>query len=356
MTLTYPITKEEKENSEVALTGTLPKDLIETHAEKALDAISREVEVSGFRKGKAPKERVIEEVGKDFVWKQAAERALHDDVENILKQENVHPIMPLTTVLPNVEHGTDVAFEIRVVVPPKVSIENPKEIASNALSTLPKEDTEKELAEAKGAFRTQVRAVAKMKDPENVKEGDAKENEDKKDEALTDDEAKKVGFENAQAVEHFIDGEAKKAVTDRALQKKRASVAEALIEKSTYSVPAVMVADEARALLEAFKKDVVAQNMEWSEYLKRTGKNETQLADEFKPQAEKRIALDLVFAQIIKDEQFELTDEEKKQEDEFVGKLTEQGVDEGRARAYAHEQFLREKVWSHFGVKSPQPS
>jgi len=346
------IIKTKKQGAEVVLAGTLSSKDIEKFYDKALKAAVREVSVAGFRKGHVPEERVIQEVGKDFLWKDAADRALKDQLEDILTKEDVRPIAPLSLSLKNTTHGEDVSFEITAITPPTVKIENYKDIATKALAALPKEEKDKEIADAKRAFRTQVRAINKMAKPEEVKEGDAKENEDTSDKPLTDDEAKLVGFENGKAVEHFIEGEAEKAVADRAMQKKRGGIAEALIEAAEHEIPHILVQEESRALLDTFKKEVTAQGLEWNDYLTRVKKTEEDVKKDLAPNAEKRIVLDLVFAHIINTEKFELSDEEKKQVDEFAKKLTEQDVEEHRAKAYATEQFLREKVWEALGIKN----
>lgn len=350
--MTLSITREDRADAEVVLSGSLPAKTIEQFYEKAVSDAVKEVTVSGFRKGNAPRERVAEEVGEAYLWKDAAERALRDEVEGLLEKEKLTPLVPLALSFKSAEPRVDVQFEITVVTPPTCTIENYKNVASVALAGLSPDDTEKEKGEATRAFRTQVRAITKMSKPEEVKEGDAKENENKADEPLTDEEAKVVGFENGEAAEFFIAGEAEKAVADRSQQKKRGAVADALIEKAVCAIPKVLVEEEARGLLETFKRDVASQNLEWGDYLKRVGKSEEQVREDLKPSAKKRITLDLVFGNIIREEKLELTEEDKKKEDEFAHKLAHQGVEHDRAHQYAREQFMREKVWEALGIKN----
>ena len=350
------ITKEEKANAEVVLKGTLTAQAIEQFYEKALAEAVKNVALPGFRKGNVPRERVIDEVGEGFLWKDAAERALKEDLSDILEKENITPLTPLSLALTPQEGKGDVDFEITAVVPPTCTLTDYKAVAKKALAALPKDDFEKERHEARRAFRTQVRTLAQTADPSaesaHKKEAPAPEKaEAEADTPLTDEEAKSAGFENSKALEHFIEGEAKKAVADRNQQKKRGAVAEALIAAATCSIPQVLVAEEARALLEMFKKDVVAQNMQWNDYLKRVGKSEEQVQADLNPNAEKRIILDVVFGNIVREEKLERTEEDKKKEEEFAHKIAEQGVDHDRAHAYAREQFLREKVWEALGVK-----
>lgn len=361
------VTKTKKENAEVVLSGALPAENVEKFYDAAVKAAVKEVELPGFRKGHVPPERVIEEVGKNYLWKEAAERALKDELEGILKEEQVSPIAPVSLSLKSPEHGKDVVFEITVTTPPSISIADYKEVAKNALATLPKQDEEKEYADAKRAFRTQVRAIPQMQNPDTVKEkeGSAKKNEapdatapeeeNSADEPLTDEEAKAVGFENGKAVEHFIEGEAKKAVAERGMQRRRGAVAEALIKAATYEIPKLFVDEESKALLGTFKQEVKAQGMEWNDYLGRVKKTEEEVKKDLAPNAEKRIALDLIFGNVIREEKLELDEKDKKKQEEFAKKLVEQGVDEARAKSYAAEQFLREKAWEALGVKNETP-
>lgn len=345
------ITKTKKENAEVVLEGTLTSDTIEKFYGAAVKAAVQEVSLPGFRKGHVPEGRVIEEVGKNVLWKDAAERSLKESLEDILKQEEVHPITPLSLALKEPTYGEDVAFEIAAVTPPTVKIDDYKKIAEDALGALPKADKEKEGKDAVRAFRTQVRTINKIQDQSGVKEGGAEENRDRADESLSDDESKRAGFENGEAAEFFIKGEAEKVVADREAQRRRSAVAEVLIKKSIRDIPKVIIADEARALLETFKQDVKAQGLPWNDYLKRVNKTEEDVKKDLEPNAEKRIALDLIFGHIIREEKLELSDDDKKKEEEFAHRLAGQGVPHDRAHSFAREQFLREKVWEVLGMK-----
>ncbi len=368
------IIKEIKENAEVVLKGTLSSSVVEKFYEKAVEGAVKEVSLPGFRKGHVPQKKVIEEVGAGFLWKDAAEKALSEETQEMLTKEEVFPIAPLTLSLKTRGDGTekgDVDFEIVALVAPTCELADYKEIAKSVLNTLPKEDTQKEESQAKQAFRTQIRALAKgniaaaggvetedkTKDASDKKDTENKEDSQDKnaDTPLTDEEAKTAGFENGAALEHFIEGEAQKAVADRVQQKRRGAVAEALITKASCSIPHFIVSEEAGALLEMFKKDVTAQNTQWSDYLSRAGKSEEQVKEELKVSARKRVVLDIIFAKIIKEEKPELTEDDKKKESEFAHKLVEQGVEHQQAHTYAHEQFMREKLWESLGIKINLP-
>lgn len=326
-------TKSKQKNAEILIAGTLPKESVVEMVQKTLSRIHREIELPGFRKGKASIEKVREYVGEKALWKEASEAALKNQVEEILKEHEVMPIMPVSASLKASDIDMDVPFEIIAVVAPTCVIKEFKEIAKKAEHSLPKMDEVKEQEAALQALRTQARSMTQSTgEPEAL---------------LTDDEAKKLGFENSIAVEHFLKEESERAVKERELQKRRAAIAEALIQKAECDIPRIMVSDEARALVDATKRDVAAQGLPFNEYLARIGKTEEQIQKELEVPAEKRVALDLIFGEIARSEKI-VGDE--KEEERLSHALVEQGVDHERAHQYVRATVMREKVWELLGA------
>jgi len=322
--------KEKRKNAQVSVTGTLSKDAIEKHSEKTLARIVREVELPGFRKGKAPVERVREYVGEKALWKEAAESALREELETILKDQEVAPIMPVSAGINMSEVGADAAFEILAIVAPTCSIDNYKQNAEKALAKLEPMDMAKEKEQAIAALKAQTRQMTQSDS-----------------ETLTDDQAKKLGFENAVALEFFLGEEADRAIKEREVQRKRSAIAEALIEKGQCDMPHALVHQEASQLLEATKRDVAAQGMPFNEYLKHRGKTEEELRSELESPAEKRVALDILFAQI---SQAEKIAPDEKEEERLAHALVQQGVEHEAAHRYVRATVMREKVWDILGA------
>jgi FKBP-type peptidyl-prolyl cis-trans isomerase (trigger factor) len=333
------VKKEKRKNAEVVLSGALPKEAIEKHTEKTLNRIAKEIELQGFRKGKAPVEKVREYVGEKTLWKEAAEMALREELENILKENEVLPLVPVSASLSSSEAGADMPFEIFATVAPTCSISGFKETAAKALKKLEPLNMEKEKAQALDALHAQTRQMVQA-----VGEG-----------PLGDDEAKKLGFENGAALNHFVEDEAERAVKERDLQKKRSAVAEALIEKAECDLPHVLIRQEASALLEATKKDYARQGLPFNEYLKHVGKSENDVLKDLEVPAEKRVCLDLVFAEIAREEK--ITADEK-EEERLAHALVQQGVDHEGAHRYVRATVMREKVWELLGTPavSKQPA
>lgn len=329
-------TVEKKPHSEMVVSGTLSVADIDSHYAVALDRFIKEVELPGFRKGKVPKERVLQEFGEKSIWREAAETALRDQIEAILTEHKLIPILPPSIVLTVGDAQKDVPFTITITTPPSVEIKDPKGIATAAVKKLEKLDREKERGEAKKSLKAQTRTMLQITEERD----------------LTDEETKKLGFENAATLDHFLDGEAEKAVENFDDQRKRGAVAGALIETAKAEVPEVMIAEEARAMLESTKKNLADQNMPFNDYLEKRGMTETQVLDEMRPQAEKRVVLDLIFAHIAKEHEIKPDDAETHR---IAHALMHQGVPDHSAHQYGAEVSIREQVWVELGVAEPKP-
>lgn len=326
------IKKEKRKNAEVSITGTLPKERIAEEVERTLARIGQEIELPGFRRGKVPLDKVRRELGEKALWKEAAEAALKKELGGIFKEHEVFPIIHPAASLKADTPETDVSFEIIAVVAPTCSIGNYKDSAEQAMKKVADVDIVKEKEAALAALRSQARAMIK-------KTGEGE---------LTADEAMGLGFENTKAAEHFLMSESERGVRDRILQTKRAAIADTLIEKGACDIPRVMVLEEARTLLEATKKDAARHDAVWSEYLKKIGKTEAVVQKELEAPAEKRVALDIIFAEIARAEN--ITEGNHEDEERLLKTLTAQGVDASHARRYIQTVLLREKVWEALGA------
>jgi FKBP-type peptidyl-prolyl cis-trans isomerase (trigger factor) len=327
-------TLEKKPHCEVVVSGTLEVASIDAHFARALDRIVQSVELPGFRKGKVPKERVIQEVGDVSIWREAAEAALKDEIGTILKGHALIPMLPPSITLTVAAAQSDVPFTITVVTPPTVDIKDAKSSAVSALKKLEKLDEKKEKENALKSLDTQVRTMLQKTD----------------ETALTDDDAKKIGFENVKALDFFLDSEADRAVENYDNQRRRGAVAEGLLKDATIAVPLVFLKDEARAMLESTKQEIARQGLPFNEYLAKRGLTEEQVMEEMLPNAEKRVGLDLIFAKIADSESIKPDEAETHR---VAHALMQQGAPEDRAHSYAAEMSIREKIWVILGVAAP---
>ncbi len=327
---------ETREPGQRVITGSIAAAQIEKEFPKALDELVKSIELPGFRKGKAPTDIVLKEVGNSSVWSASAETLIKEELPALLKKHALLPIVAPNVHLVAPEHGKDVSFEIFITIAPTVDIKDPASIASAGLKEVQAVDREKEEAQAKKELTTQVFAMLGKQVEGEPQLG-----------TLTNEEVQKIGFENAAALGVFLESEAVRAVDNFENQRKRGGVAEALITKATAEIPRIIIADEVRAMLETMKADIARQGATWAQYLSVRKVNEEQIIKELEPSATKRITLDLIFAKIANEKKLQPLDEEVHR---MAHALEAQGTPSDRAHQYAAEVSVREQVWKELGL------
>ena len=85
----------------------------------------------------------------------------------------------------------------------------------------------------------------------------------------------------------------------------------------------------------------------FEEYLNKVGKNESEIFDSLKPEAEKKVRNSLILREIAKQEKLEAAEEEIKAETEKIFKNYPQAsqLDQERLKEYSKEVIMNEKAF-----------
>ena len=117
----------------------LPKNLIDVSikisseemkpfSEEALKELAKNVQIAGFRRGKAPANLVAPQIPKNQILEKAAKIAIDKNYANIIKKEKLNPAGPPKVTIEKL--APDNPFEFRLTIPliPKVQLDNWKKI------------------------------------------------------------------------------------------------------------------------------------------------------------------------------------------------------------------------------------
>lgn len=88
------VTKENLEKSKVKLTVTVPSELMRGFFSKVYNELAQTVEVKGFRKGKAPKNLTLMQIGENRITSDVIDLALKETYPKALEQEKIIPVCP----------------------------------------------------------------------------------------------------------------------------------------------------------------------------------------------------------------------------------------------------------------------
>ena len=117
----------------IQITFTIPFELVSVEREEALKEYAKDVEVPGFRKGKAPLEKVRERVPAGSLIEHTLSHLLPKALAEVIGKEKIRPAIYPKFELIKAEEGE--AWEIRAVTceVPQVSLGDYKKVISGAL-------------------------------------------------------------------------------------------------------------------------------------------------------------------------------------------------------------------------------
>lgn len=343
-----------------------------TYYMSALKEFSKEAELPGFRKGKAPENMIEEKVNPANLLSEAADFAIRDTWIKILKESKLEAVSQPNVQITKIAKDNPFIFTLEVDILPEIKLPDLKTIRKD----LKKEDIKVDDAEIEDAIRwlRQSRAKFSVKETGIEKEDlvevsyitdlkDDKEKKDrfvvgkahylqgmddalmgmKKDEEkefetenpqdknakikvkvkvievkkvelpdLTDEWVKSLGqFDNLEALKEDI----KKGITqekEMALkQAQREQAIRILLEKTSFDVPESMVKRESENMIENLKQRINQEmGCTFEQYLEQVKKKEEDIIKDFDKVAKERIKGYLILRQIEKDEKIEIADEE----------------------------------------------
>ncbi len=340
---TYTITSEKKlPESQLEIAVEVAYDILAKHRVSALKKISSNVSIPGFRVGHVPEHIVVQKFGELAVLEEAAQGTIGDALSEIAKEKNISIVGEPHVSISKIAPGNPLAFTITISVIPDVALPDYKKIAADINAKKPEEIcvSEKEIMD----FIENVRkGYAHSTAPAHTHE-DGKEHVHDLPE-LTDEFVKKLGdFKTVEDLKNKVKENLLLEKTQKAREKKRLLIAEAVLKETPIEVPKALIESELAKLLARFHDDISRMGMTPEDYLKNSKKTEEDIRKEWRPDAEKRGKLQLVWNAISEKEKIvaplEAIEEEVKHLLEHY-----KDADKDRTRAYVTMMMTNEKVF-----------
>ena len=325
--------------SEKEISASIPFEKLDPYKTKALNALRKNANVPGFRPGKVPDNILMEKLGEQGLLQAAAELALQDVYPQIILTEGIQTIGRPQITITKLAEGNPFEFAAKTAIVPEVKLADYKKIAKTEMAV--KEEvkvTDEELDEVvKDIRKVRTRAQKELAPDAEVKDEDLME--------LTDDFVQSLG--GFKTVDDFMKQVRENMVKEKEMrnkEKKRVTIGEALISKSKMDLPQVLVDSELEKMKAQFQDDVMRMGVEYDEYLKKIGKTEEDMRNEWTETAEKRAKLQLIINKISIAENLVPDEEEVKKQ---VAHLKEhyKDVDDHRIQIYVETMMTNDLVF-----------
>jgi FKBP-type peptidyl-prolyl cis-trans isomerase (trigger factor) len=324
------ISQSDRGECEKELLVEIAAEYIDSFAEKSLVDFAKEVEIDGFRKGKAPANLVKERVGEFRIFEESVQRAVQQVIPVILAEEKLDAITMPHVHMKKLAPGQPAEFMMHFYTMPEVELPDYKKVAKD----IKKEDAELKSEEVEGYIEQILSSRATKNEA----------GEDVKSE-LTDDFVKTLG--NFKDVEDF-----KKQLTEnmkqdkdmQVAQKRRLEIMEKIIEETKMKMPDVLIEEEQHKMLDEFRGRVESMKMNFEEYLATIKKTEDELKTEWKDDAAKRAKMNIILPNIASKEDLKPNPDAIEAEIKNL-KAHHPDIDESRARVYIAGILTNEEVF-----------
>ena len=362
------ISVEKKEGSTVEIKGELPFEALEKHRKVAVEAISKEVEIDGFRKGHVPESILIQKIGEMPILNEMAERALSRVYPEIVAHHKLDVIGYPKISITKLAKDNPLGFTIEVAVVPEITLPDYTALAKKANA----EKESKEVTDAevdkqiedilrqKAAYeRLQSKAAKKGEAAEDHVHGEHCDHDHDEEEVpledikdlkipeLTDEFVKTLGqpgqFETVADFKSKIKEHLTIEKAHEVESAHRAKITDSIVAESQMELPQILIDSEINQMFGQMQEDLTRAQLKMDDYLGHIKKTKEELAQEWTPMAEKRAKLQLILNEIAKKENIQA---DPSVVDHEVSKLLEQykDADESRVRTYIASVLTNEAV------------
>ncbi|HTY39588.1 MAG TPA: trigger factor [Candidatus Paceibacterota bacterium] len=277
-------------NSEAEIEAEIPSAIVGHYVAEISEKARRDFTLPGFRKGQVPADIFRQHVNEMHILEDAVDEILQDVYPTLIENEKLpvigRPEVQITKLAP----GNPIAFKMTVALQPEFSLPDYKKIGRAAMEK--KETatvTDAEIDEAvKQLQLMRLRTTSGAPAPK-----------DQIIPALTDEEAKKFGpFENVAAFRTKLRENILEEKQEELRRRNREKIADALIEKTSFALPEMIVRREAEALREEREQRVAALKTTMAEYLKKLNLTEEKAAQEERAAVERQLRTKFIFEKI----------------------------------------------------------
>ncbi len=234
--------------SEIELAGDVPYEAVEAYRAHALLHIAEHMELPGFRPGKVPTDMALKKVGDLAVLEEAVELFVRDFYPVLVGEKKVgvvgRPEIKVTKLAPQ----NPIGLLVQTTIYPEVPLpKNWKELHEK----VPVEPYTGELPKAEPMPSEEDQAKAREMLARNIRRG---------------------------------------------------KLIDALLERAQLTVPRIFIESELEKIMGQMRDDIQRMGVQFDDYLKHVQKTEAQIRDDFRDQAKKRAALQLLLNKIAEEE------------------------------------------------------
>lgn len=364
---------------------------------KAYEKISKDIKIPGFRKGKAPYEIGVRYIGEEQLLEEALDILIREDLEEILKKENIVPVTSPDIKVEKVDKD-GLLFTVIVEFLPEVHTDLSKNIKINGKVEVKEEEIDGKLKELQDSLTelspidteievgdvVEVSFVHGEDEPQTLTVeagtdrviGDFKEkiigkkrgdsfvvNTNSQEFTFTvlsvkrkyvppvdDNLAKEAGFENLEELRAKISRQIVENKNSQLEENRGKEALKVLCQNLKIELPSKFVEEEVDFRVKKLEEEYLKSGKKLEDVLKDQNYSINDLKNDLRKRIGEEIKEDLIVADIIREKNIQVSEEEIREEFEHL--IAEQSIEAGRVglteelRRAIRNELLRSKAIS----------
>lgn len=280
----------DKEKSQKEIHVTISAEEMRSYADKAAKSLGADIELKGFRKGKAPLDVIKEHLGEERIWEQAAEDAFGTTYAKAVKESALSVITSPQVVVVKLAPNNEFVYKATVAIFPDVKLPNIYDIA--------KKIREKETREVVVSEEEMKRAFDWLKKSRKVTE-------------LTDEFAKEIGdFDSLDALSKNIKDGLIQEKTAKERERIHLLILQEIAKKSSLDIPQSLLDEEKGKMMRELESKVGQMGLSMEDYLSHVKKTKEEIQEGWGVQAKERVESGILLQSIADSEEVQVSDEE----------------------------------------------
>ncbi len=341
----HKITKQPK--SIIEIEAELEAEIFERYFEKAFKNISENMEIDGFRKGKAPENIVLSKVPEMYILEEMAQLAVSDHYPKIVLDEKLDVIDRPEISITKLARNNPLEFKIKTTVMPEFTLGDYKKL-SKEINNEKEEEIIVTDEEVENTIMDIRKSRARNKQPVSEIKPEGSQNSEQAEADLpefNDEFVKAMGpFENVIDFKEKLKENLKLEKTNQAREKKRLKIVEKIIDATEIETPEILILSEIGKIIQRMESDISQMGLKFEDYLTQLKKTREDLEKDFRADAEKRVKLGLILNKLSKTENLFPSKEEIEKEANHIIEHYK-GADPDQVRLYAENVLTNEKVF-----------
>lgn len=292
----------DKPGSELEITGEIPTEAVHRFRVNVIKKLQKNLELPGFRKGHVPEDMVLSHVGEAAIMQETAEQAISAAYATVIEEKKLDVVGRPAVTITKLAAGNPIGFTITTAVYPDVTLPDYKKLAAAQVKEHENPDTVRVTDDELSKELERLRGIlAQAETAEGAHEGGSENSgaEQRPLPELNDAFAQKLGgFKDLADLKDKISKGLEMEKKQKAHDKRRLAIADAIITKTHVAVPNVFIEGEVTQMMASFEERVTRAGMTMEAYLKQVNKTMDELRKEWRPDAEKRAKLQIIFNEI----------------------------------------------------------